>query len=116
LNELFFLFVFFILAAAFAVASVVAALICGYKSKDIDTSPYECGMKIFGDNKIQYNVKFLNFAIMFLIFDVQCVFLFPFAVTMSEFDLYVLIETVIFTLIMLFSLFYAVKKNILRWQ
>ena len=73
-------------------------------------------IKFFMHERLVHFLVTMLFAIMFLIFDVQCVFLFPFAVAMSEFDLYVLIEAAIFTLIMLFSLFYAIKKNILRWQ
>lgn len=116
MNELFFLLIFIILATAFAIASIVASLIVGYKSDDIDNSPYECGMKLFGNAKIQFNVQFLNYAILFLIFDVVTVFLFPFAVNLLNFKLYVILEMVVFLLLVLFTLFYAIKKNILRWQ
>ena len=107
---------FIILSTAFAVASVLAGFFVGYKSNEVEDLPYECGMKTFGNAKIQFDVKFLNFAIMFLIFDVETIFLFPFAVALGELEIYVLFEAVIFTLIFLYSLFFAVKKNILRWQ
>ena len=116
MNNLFFLLMFLILATAFAVLSIVSAFVVGYHSKDIDNSSYECGMKTFGNAKIQFDVKFLNFAILFLIFDVEAIFLFPFAVSFGEFELYILIEIILFVLILLFTLFYAIKKNILRWQ
>ena len=116
MNELFFLLVFIILSTLFAIASVVAGFVFGYKSDEVDNSTYECGMKILTEEKSQFNVKFLNFAIMFLIFDVETIFLFPFAVTMNEFEIYVLIEVILFVLIFLYTLFYAIKKNILRWQ
>lgn len=96
--------------------SVVAAFIVGYHSHDVDNSIYECGMKLFGNAKIQFDVKFLNYAVMFLIFDVEAIFLFPFAVSKGELGLYALIEVVLFALILLFALAYAIKKNILRWQ
>ena len=73
-------------------------------------------MKLFGSTKIQFDVKFLNFAVLFLIFDVEAVFLFPLAVTLNEMPFYVLGESVVFILIFLFALIYSIKKNILRWQ
>ena len=107
---------FLILATLFAIASVVSAFIVGYHSDDVDNSIYECGMKLFGNAKIQFDIKFLKFAIMFLIFDVEAIFLFPFAVSIGEMKLYILLEVILFVLILLFTLFYAIKKNILRWQ
>lgn len=116
MNDLFFLLSFLILATAFAVASVIAGFVVGYKSDEVDNTPYECGMKLFGSAKIQFDVKFLNFAVLFLIFDVEAVFLFPLAVTLNEMPFYVLGESVVFILIFLFALIYSIKKNILRWQ
>ena len=116
MNELFFLLMFLILATAFAVASVVAGFVCGYKSDEVEDSTYECGMKIFGSGRIQIDVKFLNFAFMFLIFDIETIFLFPFAVAMGEFNTYILLEVILFVVIFLYSLIFAIKKNILRWQ
>lgn len=116
MNELFFLLMFIIMATVFAVASVVAGFICGYKSDEVDDSTYECGMKIFGSARVQFDVKFLNFAFMFLIFDVETVFLFPFAVAMGEFNKYILLEVILFIIIFLYSLVFAIRKKILRWQ
>ena len=116
MSDLFFLLMFLILATAFAVASVIAGFVCGYKSDEVEDSTYECGMKIFGSGRVQFDVKFLNFAFMFLIFDVETIFLFPFAVAMGEFDKYILFEVLLFVIIFLYSLFFAIKKNILRWQ
>lgn len=116
MNELYFLLTFIILSFIFAAASVVAGFITGYKSEETEENAYECGMKTFGNAKIQFNVKFLNFAVMFLIFDVETLFLFPYAVAINEFDLYVLLEIITFVLIFLFGLYFAVKKNILRWK
>ena len=104
------------MATVFAVASVVAGFICGYKSDEVDDSTYECGMKIFGSARVQFDVKFLNFAFMFLIFDVETVFLFPFAVAMGEFNKYILLEVILFIIIFLYSLVFAIRKKILRWQ
>ena len=115
MNDLFFLLTFLILSTAVAIASVVAGFVVGYKSDGVDNSSYECGMNLFSSAKIQFDVKFLNFAVLFLIFDVETIFLFPFAVAINEMGFYVLVETILFVLICLFSLIYSIKKNILRW-
>lgn len=116
MSELFFLLMFIVLATAFAIASVIAAYVLSYRSDDVELAPYECGMKLFGGAKIQFNIKFLNFAIMFLIFDVEAILLFPFAINFLSLRLYVLIEVILFLILMLFTLYYAFVKNILRWQ
>lgn len=95
-------------------ASLVAGYVCSYKNDTVEKSKiYECGMKLFSDAKLQFDVKYFNFAILFLIFDVETIFLFPFAVTLNKVDGFVLIEIFIFVLILLFALFYAIKKNLL---
>lgn len=116
MSELFFLLTFIVLVTAFAIASMVASFVISYRSDNVERTPYECGMKLFGGAKIQFNVKFLNFAIMFLIFDVEAILLFPFAINFLSLRLYVLIEVFIFLALMLFTLYYAFVKNILRWQ
>lgn len=116
MSELFFLLMFIVLATAFAITTITAAFLVSYRSENVDQAPYECGMNLFGGAKIQFNIKFLNFAIMFLIFDVEAILLFPFAVNFLSLRLYVLFEVVLFLILMLFILFYAFMKNILRWQ
>lgn len=70
-------------------------------------------MKLFSDAKLQFDLKYFNFAILFLLFDVETIFLFPFAVSLNKLDAFVLIEIFIFVAILLFALFYAIKKNLL---
>lgn len=114
MAELIYLIIFSILSLLFAMASLVAGYVCSYKNDTVEKSKiYECGMKLFSDAKLQFDVKYFNFAILFLIFDVETIFLFPFAVTLNKVDGFVLIEIFIFVLILLFALFYAIKKNLL---
>ncbi len=116
MNNLFFLLVFIVLAFMFAVASVVAAFVVGYHSDYTDNSTYECGMKLFGDAPVKFDCKFLNYAVLFLIFDVASILLFPLAINFIQFKSYVLIEGLVFLLLLMFTLYYSVKKNLLRWQ
>lgn len=117
LKELIFLLVFIVLSAMFAFAALIASYICSAKSDSEEKlSIYECGMKLFSDARIQYDVKFFNYAIMFLIFDVETIFLFPFAVNFGQLQLFALVEVFIFVILLLFALIYAIQKKVLRWQ
>lgn len=117
LKELVFLLVFIVLSTAFAVAALIASFICSPKT-DIEEkkTTYECGMKLFSDARVQFDVRFFNFAVMFLIFDVEAIFLFPFAVNYSQLQLFAIMEVLIFLALLLFALVFAIKKDILRWQ
>ena len=117
LKELIFLLVFIVLSTAFAVAALVASFICSPKAgNDAKNETYECGMKLFSDARIQFDIKFFNYAILFLIFAVETIFLFPFAVTFNQLQFFALAEVFIFVALLLFALIFAIKKNILRWQ
>lgn len=83
-----------------------------YKAKDIN---YECAEDPVGSSWFQFNNRFYIFALIFVIFDVEAVFLFPWAVAFGQLGLYALIEMVVFILILFFGLFYAWKKGVLKW-
>lgn len=117
MKELVFLLVFIILSTAFAVAAIVASLICAPRAEsDEKSTTYECGMKLFSDARVQFDVRFFNYAILFLVFDVETIFLFPFAVNFEQLQLFALVEVFIFVALLLFALIYAIKKEVLRWQ
>ena len=117
MRDIFFLVVFIFLSSAFAMAAIVAGFVCAAKCEsDEKSSTYECGMKIFKDANIQFDIKFLNYAIMFLIFDVETIFLFPFAVCFVQLGKFAVFEAIIFVLLILCALFFAIDKNILRWE
>lgn len=117
MKELIFLIVFIILSACFAFAALIASFICSPKAEsDEKSTTYECGMKLFSDARIQFDVKFFNYAIMFLIFDVEAIFLFPFAVNFGQLQIFAIVEVFIFIALLLFALIYAIKKEVLRWQ
>lgn len=117
MKELVFLLVFIVLSTAFAVTALIASIICAPKSESKEkSSTYECGMKLFSDARIQFDIRFFNFAIMFLIFDVEAVFLFPFAINYSQLELFAIVEVFIFVALLVLALIYAVNKEILRWQ
>ena len=117
MKELVFLLVFIALSTAFALAALIASFICSvHAPSDEKNTTYECGMKLFSDARIQFDVRFFNFAVMFLIFDVEAIFLFPFAISFGQLHIFALVEAFIFIGLLLFALVYAIKKEILRWQ
>jgi len=116
LKELVCLSVFIILSALFAIAMIIAGFVCEYRKKSyVKNSTYECGIKPYEDAKIKFDIKFFNYAIMFLIFDIETVFLYPFAVFMNSLGLFAIIETFIFIGILLLGLYFAINKKMLRW-
>ena len=95
---------------------IIAGFICQYKKKsEIKNQTYECGILPDSDAKIQFDIKYFNYAIAFLIFDIETIFLYPFAVFVNELGLFAIIEAFVFILILLVGLFYAINKKMLRW-
>lgn len=117
MKELIFLLVFIVLSAMFAFAALIASFICSPKApNDEKSTTYECGVKLFSNARIQFDIKFFNYAILFLIFDVETIFLFPFAVNYSQLATFAIVEVFIFIALLLFALIYAIKNEVLRWQ
>lgn len=77
---------------------------------------YECGVPTRGKSWIQFNVGYYLFAILFLIFDVELVFLYPWAVVVKEIGWAAFIEIVIFLFILFLGFLYAHKKGALKWM
>ncbi len=79
-------------------------------------STYECGQRPFEDARGRFSVKFYLIAILFIIFDIEVVFLYPWAVIYRKLGLFGLIEMGIFLLILLAGYFYILKKGALKWE
>jgi len=77
---------------------------------------YECGMLPIGRSRTQVHFRYYLFAILFLIFDIEAVFLFPWAVTFVEIGEQAFWEMMVFILILAFGLLYAWKKGVLTWR
>lgn len=83
-----------------------------YPAKTVN---YECAEEPIGSSWIKFNNRFYIFALIFVVFDVEVVFLFPWAVAFGQLGLFALIEMVIFILILFFGIFYAWRKGALKW-
>jgi NADH:ubiquinone oxidoreductase subunit 3 (subunit A) len=82
----------------------------------VKSEPYECGIPTEGPTWIQFHVGYYLYAIIYLIFDVETVFIYPWAVVMREIGLTAFIEILIFFTILGLGLLYAWKKNALTWD
>ena len=111
------LIVFIIISTLFAVIMVLAGFLCQYKKKSpVKETTYECGVAPFSDARIKFDAKYFNYAILFLIFDIETIFLYPFAVSVNSLGLFAVVEAFIFVGILLLGLGFAIKRNFLRWR
>jgi NADH-quinone oxidoreductase subunit A len=99
--------------------SVIAILIAKVVTKSTTNSqkgqPYECGIPTKGKTWMQLNVGYYLFALIFLIFDVELVFLYPWAVVAQKTGWFALVEVIIFFFILFIGFLYAHKKGALKW-
>jgi len=79
-------------------------------------TPYECGIPTIEDTWERFNVKFYIVALVFVIFDVEAIFLYPWAVVYKKIGFYALIEMYLFIFILLIGYFYAIGKKVFNWS
>jgi NADH-quinone oxidoreductase subunit A len=110
------LLVHFLLAGAFAGAVVTLSSIIGYRRPTrAKLSPYECGMTPVGDARGRFSVKFYLVAMLFILFDVEAVFLYPWAVILRQLKMFGFWEMLVYIGIVLVGYFYIWKKGALDW-
>jgi NADH-quinone oxidoreductase subunit A len=108
---LFFLIAIILVGGAILFASFVAPS----SFNPIKSQPYECGIEVKSPAWIQFNVGYYLFAIVYLVFDVETVFVFPWAVVMREIGMRAFVEIIIFFVILGLGLLYAWRKKALKW-
>ena len=105
-------------AIAFGLAAVIVLLsyfIGQHKPNRAKLSPYECGVQPLGDARQPFSVKFYMVAMLFILFDVEAVFLYPWAVILRELKMFGFWEMIVYIGIVLVGLFYVWKKGVLDW-
>ena len=117
LNDWLFIGVFLLLAPVFPflAAFVVPRLIAPRKPYPQKMETYECGIETVGNTWVQFRVQYYIFALVFLIFDVETVFLYPWAVAFDQLPLFAVLEGILFILIVVAGLVYAWRKGVLEW-
>lgn len=112
-----FLGIFLLIAAAFPLLPIaLARFIAPKKPNSIKSSSYECGIEAKGDSWVQFKAQYYIYALIFVIFDIEVIFIYPWAVAFKQMGLFAFIEMVIFIAILGFGLIYAWKKNVLEWK
>jgi NADH:ubiquinone oxidoreductase subunit 3 (subunit A) len=108
--------VFVIVAILFPlVALAIAWLVRPKKPTPLKNSTYECGMETFGDTWVQFRVQYYLYALVFVLFDIETVFLLPWAVVYNQLGLFALAEMLLFIALLVVGLVYAWRKGALEW-
>lgn len=111
------LVLFFIVAVILVGGAVAFSSYIPPRSKNkVKFEPYECGIETQGQTWIQFNVGYYLFAIIYLVFDVETVFIFPWANVMRDIGFRAFVEILIFFFILGLGLIYAWKKGALKWE
>lgn len=106
-----------VLAIIIGVFMFTLSALLGRRSKGfVKDEAYECGIEPVTDSRHRFPVKFYLVAILFIVFDLETVFLFPWAVTYKQLGLFGLVEMVIFMFILLVGYIYIIKKGALKWE
>jgi NADH:ubiquinone oxidoreductase subunit 3 (subunit A) len=116
LNDWLFIGLIVLLAPIFpTIALIIPRLIAPRKPHPLKSQTYECGIETVGDTWVQFKTQYYNFGLIFLIFDVEIVFLFPWAVAFNHLPLFAVFEGILFIVILIGGLLYAWKKGVLEW-
>ena len=116
-SEFVFIGILIVVATLLPVVGLgIASLIRPKKPNPVKQSTYECGIETFGNAWVQFRAQYYIYALVFVVFDIEAVFLLPWAVAYSQLPLYALVEGVIFILILVLALAYAWRKGALRWS
>jgi NADH:ubiquinone oxidoreductase subunit 3 (subunit A) len=116
MNPWIFVGLFFIVGLIIPVAAIATAWVLSPKKPNpIKQTTYECGIETVGESWVQFKAQYYIFALVFLVFDVETVFLFPWAVKLGQLGLFAVIEGIIFILILIAGLVYPWRKGMLEW-
>ena len=86
------------------------------KPDPVKESTYECGMKPVGSSWVQFNFRYYFYALLFVVFDIETVFLYPWAVAFKKLKLFGFVEMLVFIVILIVGLVYAWRKRALEWK
>lgn len=106
-----------LIALAVAGAMIGLSAVLGRRVKDaVKSSPYESGMQPVGNARGRYSVKFYLVAMVFILFDIEAIFLYPWAVVFRQLKLFAFFEMLLFIALVLCGFYYIWKKGVLDWS
>jgi NADH-quinone oxidoreductase subunit A len=108
---------FILIAIGFAVLTlVISRLVSAEKANPVKLEPYECGIEPQTDARDRYSIRYYLVAMLFVIFEVETIFMFPWAVALDRLALFGLIEMLVFLFILVVGYGWAWKRGALDWQ
>jgi NADH-quinone oxidoreductase subunit A len=108
---------FVLIATGFAIFTLVfSRLVHAEKGNPVKLQPYECGIEPESDARDRYSIRYYLIAMLFVIFEVETIFMFPWAVALDRLALFGLIEMLVFLFILVVGYLYAWRKGALEWQ
>jgi NADH-quinone oxidoreductase subunit A len=109
--------VFLVLGLIFGIAPIAMAFMLGPSRPDsAKLSPYECGFEAFGDSRMKFDVRFYLVAILFIIFDLEIAFMFPWAVVLKDLGMFGFWAMLVFLGILVIGFAYEWKKGAMEWE
>ena len=117
LEEYFTIVLFLFIALVLSCGFIILNYFFSPKSPDPEKlSPYECGFEPFNDSRMEFDVRFYLVAILFIIFDLEIAFLFPWAISLGKIGIYGFTSMMIFLSILTIGFIYEWKKGALDWE
>jgi NADH-quinone oxidoreductase subunit A len=108
---------FILVGLAFGIVPIMAGrLLAPHKPDSEKLSPYECGFEAFEDARMKFDVRYYLVAILFILFDLEIAFLFPWAVVLEEIGMFGFVSMVIFLGILVVGFIYEWAKGALEWE
>ena len=109
--------IMFLIALGFVVTTMLASHYLGPKRKSkIKLEAFECGIESLGNARLPFSIKYFLVAILFVLFDVEVIFMYPWAVNFKELGMVGVIEVFTFIILLLVGFYYLVAKNALKWE
>ena len=117
LKDYFAIILFLIIALSLSIGFIIINFIFSPKKPDPEKlSPYECGFEPFNDSRMEFDIRFYLVAILFIIFDLEIAFLFPWAISLGQIGIFGFISMMIFLFILTIGFVYEWKKGALDWE
>lgn len=106
-----------VVAVGFAAVNLIISHLLGPKRPTrVKLEPYECGMEAVGDARLRFSVRFYLIAMLFILFDVEAIFLYPWAVVFRRLKLFGFLEMLVFISILFVCYLYVWKRKGLEWE
>lgn len=117
ISDYFPLVVFIALATVITGGMLIAPFLVAFKAPDSEKlSPYECGFEPFEDARVRFDVRYYLVAILFIIFDLEVAFLFPWAVSLGDIGVFGFWSMIVFLAVLTVGFIYEWRKGALEWE